>query len=131
MGQWVPTLEDYLEVSAAILGTTPDRLRGLPRIGLAESAIHAPFASFGGTEAYTGLTAQAAVLIAHLSRNHPLPDGNKRAAFLLTARFLEANGRRWKSQDVATDAAMIEDIAASRVENEAIIAWLERRTTDS
>lgn len=98
--RWVPTLEDSIEIAAVLLGTSPDQVRRLPRIGLAESAIHAPFASFGGQSAYTGLTVQAAVLIAHLAQNHPLPDGNKRAAFLLTARFMgkraavEGAGRR-------------------------------------
>jgi death-on-curing protein len=45
------------------------------------------------------------VLITHLAQNHPLPDGNKRAAFLLTARFLEANGLHWKSEHVDVDAS--------------------------
>jgi hypothetical protein len=39
--RWTPTLDDYLELAAFLLGTSPDRLQGLPRIGLAESAIHA------------------------------------------------------------------------------------------
>jgi hypothetical protein len=57
-----------------------------PSITLAESALHTPFASFSGTEAYPTLVEQAAVLLEHLANNHPLPDA-KRAAFLLTARF--------------------------------------------
>jgi death on curing protein len=59
------------------------------------------------------------------------PDGNKRAAFLLTARFLEANGRRWKSEDVAVDASMLEDIAASRATRDDVVAWIRSRTTES
>jgi hypothetical protein len=50
--RWTPTLDGYLELAAFLLGTSPDRLQGLPRIGLAESAIHAPLASFGGESAY-------------------------------------------------------------------------------
>ena len=57
---------------------------------LAESALPAPFASFGHVEAHPTLPEQAAVLLAHLANNHPLPDANKRAAFLLTAGFLDA-----------------------------------------
>jgi death-on-curing protein len=129
--RWTPTLDDYLELAAFLLGTSPDRLRGLPRIGLAESAVNAPFASFGGESAYPDLLEQAAVLITYLAQNHPLPDGNKRAAFLLTARFLEANGRVWKSEDVAVDAAMVEDIAASKVTRDDAVAWIESRTTVS
>jgi death-on-curing protein len=126
--RWTPTLGDYLDLAAFLLGTSPDRLRGLPRIGLAESAINAPFASFGDTSAYPDLVEQAAVLIMHLAQNHPLPDGNKRAAFLLMARFLEANGRDWKAQDVVVDASMVEDIAASRVTREDVIGWIRSRT---
>jgi prophage maintenance system killer protein len=28
-------------------------------------------------------------------KNHPLPDGNKRCAFLSTVEFVERNGRTW------------------------------------
>lgn len=127
-GRWVPTLEDYLDMAAIVLDSDVERLRRLPRLNLAESAIHAPFASFGGEPAYPALVDQAAVLIAHLAQNHPLPDGNKRAAFLLTARFLDSNGRRWQAQDVETDAGMVERIAAGRAPHDEIVAWIEHRT---
>jgi death on curing protein len=126
---WTPTFDDYIELAAVVLDTKPQTLRTLPNIGLAESAIHAPFASFGSTSVYPDLVEQAAVLIIHLVQNHPLPDGNKRAAFLLTARFLDANGRQWKSEDVAADASMVEDIAAGQVERGMVVAWIESRTT--
>ena len=95
---------------------------------LAESALHAPFASFGGFEAYPALVEQAAVLLQHLVRNHPLPDANKRAAFLLTARFLDANGLEWKAQDVETDASMIERVAGGQATHEEVVAWIRDRT---
>jgi death on curing protein len=90
--RWQPSLEDYIDLAAYLLDTEHAGVARLPRIALAESALHAPFASFGCTEAYPTLVEQAAVLLQHLARNHPLPDANKRAAFLLTARFLDANG---------------------------------------
>ena len=31
----------------------------------------------------------------HLVKNHPLPDGNKRCAFLATAEFVERNSQTW------------------------------------
>jgi death on curing protein len=127
-GRWVPTLEDYLDMAAVVLDSDVERLRRLPRLDLAESAIHAPFASFGGERAYPELVAQAAVLIAHLAQNHPLPDGNKRAAFILTARFLDANGRGWKAQDVEMDAGMVERVAPGTVTHDEIVAWIVLRT---
>jgi death-on-curing protein len=74
---WRPTLEDYIDVAGFLLAATPMAIRSLPRIGSAESAIHAPFASFGGQDAYPELLDQAAVLIArHLDRQTTpdLPD---------------------------------------------------------
>jgi death on curing protein len=127
--RWRPTLDDYVDVASFLLSATPEAIRGLPGMGSAESAIHAPFASFGGEDAYSGLLDQAAVLITHLVRNHPLPDGNKRAGFLLTARFLDANGRRWAAQDTELDASMIERIAAGDAAHDEIVAWLGARTT--
>ena len=93
--RWQPSLEDYIDIATYLLDADHAAIAGLPRLALAESALHAPFASFGGVEAYPTLVEQAAVLLEHLVKNHPLPDANKRAAFLLTARFLDANGLEW------------------------------------
>jgi death-on-curing protein len=126
---WRPTLDDFVDVAGFLLGASPEAIRSLPRMGSAESAIHAPFASFGGADAYPELLDQAAVLIAHLAQNHPLPDGNKRAAFLLTARFLDANARTWAGQDTEADASMVERIAAGDAAHDEIVAWIGTRTT--
>jgi death-on-curing protein len=127
--RWRPTLDDYVDLASYLLDAAPASVRNLPGMGSAESAIHAPFASFGGEEAYPELLDQAAVLIAHLAQNHPLPDGNKRAAFLLTARFLEANGLIWAEQDTERDASMVEHIAASDATHDEIVAWIRTRTS--
>ncbi|WP_051222113.1 type II toxin-antitoxin system death-on-curing family toxin [Conexibacter woesei] len=126
--RWRPTLEDYIDLAAFLLAASPEAVRRLPRMGSAESAINAPFASFEGQEPYPELHDQAAVLIAHLVQNHPLPDGNKRSAFLLTARFLDANGLTWAEQDTERDASMVERIAARDAQHEEIVGWLRART---
>jgi death on curing protein len=125
--RWTPSLEDYADLAAYLLGTSRKVVLALPRIELAESALHAPFASFGGEDAYPTLVEQAAVLLQHLVKNHPLPDANKRAAFLLTARFLHANGSTWGPQDTEVDASTIERIAAGEVEHAEVLAWMRRR----
>lgn len=127
--RWRPTLEDYVDLAAFLLAAPPEAIRRLPRVASAESAIHAPFASFGDEETYPELLDQAAVLIAHLTQNHPLPDGNKRAAFLLTARFLDANGRTWAAQDAEVDASMVERIASGDTTHDDIVAWIRARTS--
>jgi death on curing protein len=127
--RWQPSLDDYIDLAAYLLGADRAAVAALPRIALAESAIHAPFASSGGVEAYPDLIEQAAVLLAHLAKNHPLPDANKRAAFLLTARFLDANGLTWGEQEVETDAEIVERVAAGEAEHDEVIAWIRVRTS--
>lgn len=126
--RWRPDLDDYVDIAAYLLGAEREVIVRLPRIDLADSALHAPFASFGGVDAYPELIEQAAVLLEHLARNHPLPDGNKRAAFLLTARFLDANGLAWGDQNVEVDAGMVERVAAGASTREEVVAWIAHRT---
>lgn len=118
---------DYCRIAAEVLGTDPEQIARLPRIGLADSALAAPGAGFGDQDAYPELIEKAAVLVEHLARNHPLPDGNKRCAFLALERFLAANGRPIDVADPDTDVPMVERIAAGDATREEIIAWFGRR----
>jgi death-on-curing protein len=79
-------LGDFCLIAAEVMGTTPDKIARLPRIGLAASALAVPSSGFGDQDAYVTLLDKAAALIEHLARNHPLPDGNKRCAFLSAER---------------------------------------------
>lgn len=58
---------------------------------LADSALHAPAASFADQEFYPDFVDKAAVLVVRLTKNHPLPDGNKRAAWASLRLFLAYN----------------------------------------
>jgi|1185.fasta_scaffold41557_2 hypothetical protein len=71
---WQPTLEADVDVTAYLLGADRATIAALPRLSLAESALHAPLA-FSGVSAYETLAEQAAALLEHLVNNHPLPDG--------------------------------------------------------
>jgi death-on-curing protein len=121
-------LGDYCEIAAELLGTTPEQVGRLPRITLADSALAAPQAGFGDQDAYPSLLEKAAVLVEHLARNHPLPDGNKRAAFISVWLFLEANGQPFAGEDADVDVPMVEKIAAGEATPNEIIRWLKGRT---
>lgn len=60
-------------------------------IGLLESAVYRPQATFGGSELYPDLYLKAAALIHSLIRNHPFVDGNKRTGFEAMRLFLWLN----------------------------------------
>lgn len=62
--------------------------------GLLSSALARPASSFGGTEVYPSMDEKAAAMLESLARNHPLFDGNKRTAWVLTQLFLWLNGWR-------------------------------------
>jgi death-on-curing protein len=87
-------LADYLLIAERVLGLPAEVIANFNRIGLAESTLAAPQAGFSDVEAYPDFATKAAVLCWHLVKNHPLPDGNKRCAFLATVEFVERNRRR-------------------------------------
>ena len=66
-------LADYLLIAEAVLGLPAELIADFNRIGLADSALAAPQAGFGGVEAYPDFETKAAVLCRHLVKNHPCP----------------------------------------------------------
>ena len=83
---------------AEILDVHGDQIRryggqaGLRDIGLLESALAQPEASFAGEWLHGDLYEMAAAYAFHLCQNHPFLDGNKRTALALALVFLELNG---------------------------------------
>jgi hypothetical protein len=64
-------LADYLYLAGAALDAAPQAVFDVADLGLAESALHAPAATFGGVEFYPDLVTKARVLVVHLAKNHP------------------------------------------------------------
>lgn len=114
---------DYLVIAESVLGFPTG---GIARIGLIESALAAPEAAFGGTEFYPDFHQKAGILCSRLIRNHPLPDGNKRSAWLSMQMFVDLNGRRWVKPTSTREAVSItEALAAGAITEEQYISWLQ------
>jgi death-on-curing protein len=120
-------LADYLYLAGAALDTAPQAVFDVADLGLAESALHAPAATYGGIEFYPDLVTKARVLVVHLTKNHPLPDGNKRAAFLAMVEFLARNRRQFLATDVGEAIDMMVKIAGSEVDPVEIEDWIRRQ----
>jgi death-on-curing protein len=90
-------LVDYLAIAAELTGLDPPTLQRVTKIELAESALHAPAAGFGETEFYPDFIDKAAVVLVRLAKNHPLPDGNKRAAWVALRLFVAINEWTWRT----------------------------------
>ncbi len=67
-------------------------MEGIRDLGLLESAVATPEASFGDAYLHATLPEMAAAYLFHLAQNHPLIDGNKRIAAAATFMFLYFNG---------------------------------------
>ena len=117
-------LADYLLIAEAVLGVPAEAVAQWPGMGLADSALHAPAAGFGGVELYPEVFDKAAVLCARLARNHPLPDGNKRVAYLALLEFLARNGIEWAPPSVDETVTMIERVAAGTLSDRELADWL-------
>ena len=120
-------LADYLAISAEITGFDTPTLIRVTKVDLAESALHAPAAGFGETEFYPDFIDKAAVLIVRLAKNHPLPDGNKRAAWVALRLFIEINAWTWNTMPTVDDAERaVLAIAAGTWNQEDASTWLRR-----
>jgi death on curing protein len=117
-------LADYLLIAEAVLGIPAETIAHWPGIGLADSALHAPRAGFAGVELYPDVIDKAAVLCVRLARNHPLPDGNKRVAYLAMLEFLARNHLEWAPPSVGETVARMEGVAAGDVSEREFADWL-------
>ncbi|MHB1486964.1 MAG: type II toxin-antitoxin system death-on-curing family toxin [Acidimicrobiales bacterium] len=99
------SLAEYVWLAEQVTGIEAAVLAKAARIDLADSALHAPSASFGGEEFYPDIIDKAAVLTCRLAWNHPLPDGNKRAAWASLVLFLDLNGIVWTPDPPDVDDA--------------------------
>ncbi len=122
-------LADYLLIAEAVLGVPAETIARWPGIGLADSALHAPAAAFEGVELYPDVIDKAAVLCVRLARNHPLPDGNKRVAYLAMLEFLARNGIEWTPPSVDETVATIEAVAGGNVAERELADWLRKSSS--
>jgi death-on-curing protein len=83
-----------------------------------------------GTEFYVDLLDKAAVLGVRLARNHPLPDGNKRVAYLALVEFLARNGAVWTPPGVDETVAMIQGVASGEISERRLAEWLRAGEDD-
>ena len=126
------SLAEYFWLAAQVTGVKAEVLTKASRVDLADSALHAPEAGFGDDDFYPELLDKAAVLTCRLAWNHPLPDGNKRAAWASLIMFLDLNGYEWEPDPPQVDdaeTAMLA-VAAGQVDEAWLAPWLRERTRE-
>lgn len=96
---------------------------GIRDEGLLESALAAPFQTFGGEPVYPSLQAKAAQLGFGLIRNHPFVDGNKRIGAHTMLVFLAVNGikLRYEQQELID---IVLSVAAGQIDRQGLLQWI-------
>lgn len=122
-------LGEFFWLAELVTGIDAHVLAKASRSDLADSALHAPQAGFGEEEFYPDVYDKAAVLVCRLTWNHPLPDGNKRAAWASLVMFIDLNNGAWQPDppdvDHAEEAMLA--IAPGDVDEAWTAAWLRER----
>ncbi|MDE6834984.1 MAG: type II toxin-antitoxin system death-on-curing family toxin [Ruminococcus sp.] len=92
--------------------------------GLLDSAINAPFQSFGGAELYPSVLEKASRLGFGLIKNHPFVDGNKRIGTHVMIVFLALNHIELVYEDKEL-IDLILNIASGSKNEKHLLNWLQ------
>lgn len=102
-------------------------VEGIRDENLLDSALNAPFQTFGGQDLYFSLLKKGARLGYGLIKNHPFVDGNKRLGTHAMLTFLKANKLKLTcSNEDLID--IIFGVADNSVTYEKFLNWLEAHT---
>lgn len=96
---------------------------GIRDDGMLQSALAAPFQSFGETDAYPSIQQKAARLGYGLIQNHPFVDGNKRIGAHIMLVFLALNGIELTYEQKELSDIILE-VAAGENDYHGLLQWL-------
>lgn len=116
------TLGEVVELHQRLLLTTGGA-PGIRDLGLLESALAQPKATFDGTDLHPTLVDKAAALGFALVANHAFVDGNKRIGHAAMEVFLVLNGYEVEA-DVDEQERLMLDIASGTLDRTALSLWL-------
>lgn len=100
---------------------------GLRDLGLLESTVGRPQASFDGDDLYKTIFDKAAALFQSLLKNHPFVDGNKRTALASSGIFLKINGYRLTNTH-EEEVEFAVSVDNQNLSFEEIAQWLEKNS---
>jgi death-on-curing protein len=98
---------------------------GVRDVGLLESALAAPRATFGQAFLHGAVTEMAAAYLFHLVSNHPFVDGNKRAGLAAAIAFLGLNGL-WLEAVEDELVELVLSVAKGRIDKSEVAVFIKR-----
>ncbi len=120
------TAQQVLFIHARLIETTTGS-HGLRDLGLLESAVSRPHATFDRADLDPDLWHKGAALMESLAQNHPFVDGNKGTAITATAMFLRQNGYALQTTNEALEVFVM-DVVEKRPSLDTIVGWLQNHT---
>ena len=120
------TLDEVIEIHREMIeryGGSP----GIRDVGLLQSAVAMPQASFGGQYLHNDLFEMAAAYLFHIVQNHPFVDGNKRVGAIAAFTFLKLNGLTLTPPEAEFEEHVL-DAAQGRLGKAAVAEFLRRHT---
>lgn len=116
------TIKQVMSIHSSLIEATGGT-DGVRDIGLLESALEAPFQTFGGNDLYPTLIQKATRLGYSLISNHPFIDGNKRIGIHVMLVFLAINGVEIEcTQNELIDVGL--SLADGTMDAEKLSIWL-------
>lgn len=120
------TAEEVLIIHSMIIDETSG-LHGVRDNNLFLSSLERPKTSYSGNELYKSIFEKAGAILHSFAMYHVFMDGNKRTAFVATARFLYLNGYDFCGSAKETEEFMIK-VVVDKLEIEYIANWLEKNS---
>lgn len=118
------TLDEVLALQADQIERYGGR-PGIRDLGLLQSALGTPRATFGGRFLHGSLHEMAAAYLFHLVRDHPFIDGNKRVGLAALLAFLGLNSR-WLEADPGELENLVRDVAANKLSKAEVAVFVQR-----
>ncbi len=118
------TVGEVLSLHDRLLATTGGAA-GVRDLGIVESAVAQPKATFGGADLYPSLVEKAAALGFSLVRGHAFLDGNKRIAHAALEVFLVLNGHELVAHVDEQEMTFL-GLAEGTMTRDELVEWLRR-----
>ncbi len=116
------TLDDVLEIHRDQLARYGGAA-GVRDLGLLQSAVAQPRATFGGQFLHADLFEMAATYLFHLVQNHPFVDGNKRVGAVAALVFLRLNDQDVQATNLELESLVL-SIAQGKADKAAIATFI-------
>lgn len=118
------SLSEVLEIHSDQI-TRYGGMPGVRDLGLLQSALAMPSATFGGQFLHEDVFAMAAAYLFHLVQNHPFCDGNKRVGAVAALVFLLLNGRDFRAPEDDL-AKMVLQVACGKADKAAVTRFVRK-----